>query len=56
MDFNKSFKDCVKDIAVDLAEEFDRNFERKAFFDKAWDVAKLNDRSSLLLLSGKLLT
>ena len=54
MEFNKSFKDCVKDIGVDLAEEFDRNFERKAFFDKAWDVAKRNDRGSLLLRSGNL--
>ena len=36
MYFIKSFKNYVKDIAVDLAEEFEPNFERKAFVGKAW--------------------
>ena len=29
-------KRILKDIQVDLADEFDRNFERQAFFSEAW--------------------
>ncbi|MEG1659560.1 MAG: hypothetical protein RR304_03175 [Bacteroides sp.] len=27
---------CLKDIQVECSEEFDRNFERKAFFNEKW--------------------
>ena len=55
MYFIKSFKNYVKDIVVDLAEEFDCNHKRNGFVRKAWNVAKRNDPSSLLVLSGNLL-
>ena len=48
-------KNIIQDLKVDLSDEFDRNFERKAFFDKAWENTKLpNHRGSLLMRSGKL--
>jgi phage gpG-like protein len=48
-------KNILTDIRVDLTEEFDSNFERKAFFDKAWESTKLpNRRGSLLMRTGKL--
>lgn len=30
------FDKILKDIRVDLSEEFDKNFEREAFFSEAW--------------------
>lgn len=48
-------KNIITDIKVELTDEFDRNFERKAFFDKKWGGTKLpNQRGSLLARSGKL--
>jgi phage gpG-like protein len=48
-------KHIISDLRVDLTEEFDSNFERKAFFDKAWESTKLpNRKGSLLMRSGKL--
>lgn len=48
-------KNILSDIRVDLTEEFDRNFERKAFFDKKWRGTNLpNQRGSLMMRSGKL--
>lgn len=32
----KVFRRILKDIAVELGEEFDQNFERQAFFSRAW--------------------
>ncbi|MDD1525564.1 phage virion morphogenesis protein [Riemerella anatipestifer] len=44
----------LTDIKVKLAEEFDRNFERKAFFDKKWKQPKLyNSRGSVMMRTGK---
>lgn len=55
---NKEFKavwdKMMKMIAVDLADEFDRNFERKAFFDKPWKARLLNNKGSLLISTGRL--
>ena len=52
---NDFLKNIIADIKVDLTEEFDRNFERKAFFDKKWKGTSLpNQRGSLLMRSGKL--
>lgn len=49
------FKNIIQDIKVDLTDEFDRNFERKAFFDKMWEQNKIpNHRGSLMMRSGKL--
>lgn len=48
-------KNIISDLRVDLTEEFDKNFERKAFFDKAWDGTKLpNRKGSLMMRTGKL--
>lgn len=48
-------RNILQDVKVDLAQEFDRNFERKAFFDKPWPATKLrNYRGSLMMRSGKL--
>lgn len=46
----------LKDIGVKLGEEFDRNFEREAFFNDKWARRKHNDDESrgLLAKSGKL--
>ena len=49
-------KQILTDIRVELTEEFDRNFERKAFFSRPWSQRK-NDqdlRGSLLQQTGKL--
>jgi len=52
---NNFIKNLLTDIKADIAQEFDRNFERKAFFDKNWPETKLtNQRGSLMMRSGKL--
>lgn len=33
-------QNLLQDIAVELADEFDQNFRRKAFFTKAWKPSK----------------
>ena len=48
-------KNIISDVRIDLTDEFDRNFERKAFFDKAWENNKIpNRRGSLMMRTGKL--
>ncbi|MFR9622335.1 MAG: hypothetical protein SNG97_06210 [Rikenellaceae bacterium] len=37
------------EVRIEVADEFDRNFERKAFFDKSWDKRK-NARGSLMIV------
>lgn len=53
---DKIYQKILKDIKVELTEEFDRNFERKAFFtDPAWQPTKLNNkRGSLMMRTGTL--
>ncbi|WP_196039090.1 phage virion morphogenesis protein [Bacteroides nordii] len=55
-DFTKNvITNSLKDIKVELDEEFDRNFQRKAFFTKAWKKKKYDDgKGSLLVRSGVL--
>lgn len=53
-EFNEIWQKILKDIAVELHDEFDRNFERKAFFGKAWEKRKREGKGSLLLVTGKL--
>lgn len=49
------FKNILSDVRVELSEEFDRNFERKAFFNKSWPNTHWpNNRGSLLMRSGRL--
>ena len=47
-------KRILNDLKVELSEEFDRNFERKAFFSKPWPARLMEGRGSLLLQTGKL--
>lgn len=48
-------KQTLADIKVKLSEEFDRNFERKAFFSEKWKSTKFfNHRGSLMMRTGKL--
>lgn len=48
-------KNILNDIRVELADEFDRNFERKGFFGQQWKPTKFhNNRGSLMLRSGSL--
>lgn len=48
-------KNTLTDIKVKLTEEFDKNFERKAFFTENWKGTRLhNSRGSLMMRSGKL--
>lgn len=48
-------KDIISDMRVELAEEFDRNFTRKAFFTQKWKKRKdPNALGSLLVVTGSL--
>ncbi|MFV0505599.1 MAG: hypothetical protein ACK5L5_02645 [Bacteroidales bacterium] len=48
-------KKLLTDIKIDLHDEFDRNFTRKAFFGKKWRETKNpNHRGSLMNRTGKL--
>lgn len=49
------YKNVINDVKTNLMDEFDRNFERKAFFDNAWPTTKWNNsKGSLMMRSGKL--
>ena len=52
----KNFMENVlADLNVELADEFDKNFERKAFFNEPWTKRKANNRKgSLMVVSGRL--
>lgn len=52
--FQQLFNQLLKDIKIELDDEFDRNFERKAFFNIAWKTAKHNTIGSLLVRTGAL--
>ncbi len=46
-------RNILSDMRVELSEEFDRNFERKAFFSKKWKQrANPNAKGSLLIVTG----
>ena len=48
-------KNILSDIKVELADEFDRNFERKGFFGQQWKPRKFQSNTgSLMMQSGKL--
>jgi phage gpG-like protein len=55
MNPNDLIRNILTDAKVQLAQEFDRNFERKGFFDKQWPATKHQySRGSLMMRSGKL--
>jgi phage gpG-like protein len=50
----KRWQMMMKKIAKDIGDEFDQNFERKAFFDKKWKDRKYKNKGSLMNISGNL--
>lgn len=52
--YQQLFNLLLKDIKVELDDEFDRNFERKAFFNTAWKPALRNSIGSLMMRTGAL--
>ena len=55
MDTQKVIKDILKDTKVELDDEFDQNFERKAFFDRKWAPLSKNynpTTGSMLMRTG----
>lgn len=55
MDFSEVHKKIVRNVAIELTDEFDRNFERKAFFTEAWPATRfINPSGSMLMRSGNL--
>lgn len=47
-------KILLNDICVELSDEFDRNFERKGFFERKWKPRRNEGKGSLMLQTGKL--
>lgn len=54
IDTDQLKRNILNDMRVELAEEFDRNFERKAFFTRKWKPRRINRRGSLLIVTGAL--
>ncbi len=54
IDTDQLKRNILSDMRVELTEEFDRNFERKAFFTRKWKPRRINRRGSLLIVSGAL--
>lgn len=51
----KIVENLINDVRINLDDEFDQNFERKAFFDQPWAPTKMaNNRGSLMMRSGNL--
>lgn len=52
----KIFRKILRDIKIDLTDEFDRNFERESFFGEAWQRRKSPVRGNghILVDSGSL--
>ena len=53
---NRLVRETLKDIKVEVADKFDRNFECEAFFTEKWARRKYNDDKSrrLLVRTGNL--
>lgn len=55
-DIQKIIRNILNDIRVEMGDEFDRNFERQAFFSEAWQRRKSPTRpgGSILIDTGTL--
>ena len=55
-EFEKTLRKVLRDIQVELTDEFDRNFEREAFFSEAWQRRKspTQPNGHILVASGDL--
>ena len=47
---DKLIKDFINSVRVELADEFDMNFRRKAFFNKKWPKTKHNYKTGSLMM------
>lgn len=47
------FGRILRDIQVELGDEFDQNFEREGFFSEKWTRRKSPTRPGAALLSGQ---
>ncbi|MCC2590346.1 phage virion morphogenesis protein [Chryseobacterium sp. MFBS3-17] len=55
MNLQEWARNIVKDVKTDLTDEFDRNFERKGFFDEKWKETEVPVKTgSLMMRSGNL--
>ncbi|MCH4829797.1 phage virion morphogenesis protein [Flavobacterium columnare] len=55
MNANDFLKRVLQDVKVDASQHFDRNFERKAFFNQKWPTTSMrNRRGSLMMRTGAL--
>ena len=55
MDINLFLQNVLSDLRIELKDEFDRNFEKKAFFDQAWKNPKFhNSRGSMMARTNNL--
>lgn len=53
MDGEQLKRNILNDMCTELADEFDKNFDRKAFFTKKWKRrANPNAKGSLLMITG----
>lgn len=55
-DIQKIIRNILNDVRVELSDEFDRNFERQAFFNEAWQrrSCPIRPGGSILIDTGKL--
>ncbi len=49
-EFDRIIRNILRDIQVEMTDEFDRNFERQAFFSQAWQRRKSPTRPGGLIL------
>ncbi|QFG53651.1 phage virion morphogenesis protein [Chryseobacterium sp.] len=49
MDLQIFHQNIIKDVKTEMMDEFDRNFERKAFFDQAWPKTSLINRKGSMM-------
>ena len=55
MDLQEFHRNIINDVRIEMKDEFDRNFERKAFFDQAWPKTSLiNRKGSMMARSNNL--
>lgn len=52
---NPLIKNILSDLRVELLDEFDQNFTRKAFFDRPWPQRKTETgRGTLMMVTGRM--
>lgn len=52
---NDLLKNILSELRVETLDEFDRNFVRKAFFDRPWPARRMDTgRGTLLAVTGRL--